>query len=118
MASAAIVLLCMTVWCCAGGSTVRWTALVGGSWSQQDNWEGGKVPGPDDNVVIELIERSALLDVRLQEVVSGDSSICRAAIHDGRIPATGGVVTVYKLPGQSSYQASTQNGITTGRLLT
>ncbi|KAI8482557.1 dendrite reproteinration [Branchiostoma belcheri] len=46
-------------------------------------------------------------------IYTDDSSICRAAIHDGRIPATGGVVTGYKLPGQSSYQGSTQNGITT-----
>ncbi|XP_019631532.1 PREDICTED: uncharacterized protein LOC109475363 [Branchiostoma belcheri] len=148
MVSAVIVLLCMTAWCCAGGSIVRWTAPVGGSWSQQDNWEGQKVPGPDDDVVIELIEgnpspieeeqiscttQSRHMDgeaftavcpagcattgssVWGTAIYTDDSSICRAAIHDGRIPATGGVVTVYKLPGQSSYQASTQNGITTGR---
>ncbi|KAI8501193.1 hypothetical protein Bbelb_212880 [Branchiostoma belcheri] len=46
-------------------------------------------------------------------IYTDDSGICRAAIHDGRIPAYGGVVRVDKLPGQSSYQGSTQNGITT-----
>ncbi|XP_078695106.1 properdin-like [Branchiostoma floridae x Branchiostoma belcheri] len=46
-------------------------------------------------------------------IYTDDSRVCRAAIHDGRIPTTGGVVSVNKLPGRSSYQASTQNGITT-----
>ncbi|KAI8521387.1 hypothetical protein Bbelb_011410 [Branchiostoma belcheri] len=43
-----------------------------------------------------------------------DSSICRAAIHDGRIvDGQGGDVTVVKVAGLQSYQSSTQNGITT-----
>ncbi|XP_035682686.1 lactadherin-like [Branchiostoma floridae] len=42
-----------------------------------------------------------------------DSGICRAAIHDGRITDGGGQVTVYRWPGQDSYQGSTQNGIRT-----
>ncbi|XP_078701596.1 uncharacterized protein LOC144927767 isoform X4 [Branchiostoma floridae x Branchiostoma belcheri] len=46
-------------------------------------------------------------------IYTSDSRVCKAAIHDGRIPTTGGVVTGYKLPGQPSYQASTQNGVTT-----
>ncbi|XP_035682687.1 discoidin, CUB and LCCL domain-containing protein 2-like [Branchiostoma floridae] len=46
-------------------------------------------------------------------VYTSDSSICRAAIHDGRITDDGGQVTVYRWPGQDSYQGSTQNGIET-----
>ncbi|XP_066301431.1 uncharacterized protein [Branchiostoma lanceolatum] len=46
-------------------------------------------------------------------IYTDDSSLCRAAIHDGRIPAEGGEVTVYKLPGQESYLATEQHGITT-----
>ncbi|CAH1238318.1 CRISPLD1 [Branchiostoma lanceolatum] len=46
-------------------------------------------------------------------IYTDDSSICRAAIHDGQIPAAGGEVTGYKLPGQESYQGSDQNGIQT-----
>ncbi|XP_035688934.1 uncharacterized protein LOC118424472 isoform X1 [Branchiostoma floridae] len=46
-------------------------------------------------------------------IYTDDSSLCRAAIHDGRIPASGGEVTVYKLPGQDSYLAAEQHGITT-----
>ncbi|XP_078603259.1 discoidin, CUB and LCCL domain-containing protein 2-like [Branchiostoma floridae x Branchiostoma japonicum] len=49
---------------------------------------------------------------------TGDSGICRAAIHDGRITDDGGQVTVYRWPGQDSYQGSTQNGIRTIRLVT
>ncbi|XP_078703693.1 uncharacterized protein LOC144928874 [Branchiostoma floridae x Branchiostoma belcheri] len=46
-------------------------------------------------------------------IYTDDSSICRAAIHDGRIPASGGDVTGYKIPGQASYQGSDQNGVQT-----
>ncbi|XP_078603260.1 discoidin, CUB and LCCL domain-containing protein 2-like [Branchiostoma floridae x Branchiostoma japonicum] len=46
-------------------------------------------------------------------VYRSDSSICRAAIHDGRITDDGGQVTVYRWPGQDSYQGSGQNGIQT-----
>ncbi|XP_035700319.1 uncharacterized protein LOC118432806 [Branchiostoma floridae] len=56
MTSAVVVLLWMTAWCCARGATVRWTAPVGGSWSQQGNWEGQEVPGSEDDVIIELDE--------------------------------------------------------------
>jgi predicted nucleic acid-binding Zn ribbon protein len=44
---------------------------------------------------------------------TSDSRICRAAIHAGAIPATGGVVTVTPAPGQQSYSGSAANGITT-----
>ncbi|XP_035673696.1 uncharacterized protein LOC118414053 [Branchiostoma floridae] len=46
-------------------------------------------------------------------VYTDDSGICCAAIHDGRITNSGGQVTVYRWPGQSSYQGSSQNGIRT-----
>ncbi|CAH1238320.1 CRISPLD1 [Branchiostoma lanceolatum] len=46
-------------------------------------------------------------------IYTDDSSICRAAINDGRIPTNGGEVTVYKLPGQDSYQDSDQHGVAT-----
>ncbi|XP_043941219.1 vitrin-like [Protopterus annectens] len=42
-----------------------------------------------------------------------DSSVCRAAVHDGKIPISGGKVIVEKKPGQSSYMGSTKNGVTT-----
>ncbi|CAH1224589.1 ANGPTL1 [Branchiostoma lanceolatum] len=48
-------------------------------------------------------------------VYTDDSSICRAAIHAGKITdKVGGDVTVYKKPGQASYTGSTQNGVKTG----
>ncbi|KAI8498154.1 dendrite reproteinration [Branchiostoma belcheri] len=75
-----------------------WQASLGQSTEEdQSDWS-------------KALEWSVLLAVRLWGL-SGDSSICFAAIHDGRIPATGGEVTVYKLPGQSSYQASNQHGV-------
>lgn len=43
---------------------------------------------------------------------TSDSRICRAAIHAGAIPVTGGVVTVTPAPGQQSYAGSAANGIT------
>ncbi|XP_076807889.1 uncharacterized protein LOC143451316 isoform X2 [Clavelina lepadiformis] len=45
-------------------------------------------------------------------VYTHDSSICRAAIHDGRLNDTGGEVTVYKQPGQSSYTGVERNSVT------
>eukprot|EP00058_Branchiostoma_floridae_P022713 XP_002608203.1 hypothetical protein BRAFLDRAFT_90357 [Branchiostoma floridae] len=48
-----------------------------------------------------------------ETIVPKDSGVCRAAIHDGRITNSGGQVTVYRWPGQSSYQGSSQNGIRT-----
>jgi predicted nucleic acid-binding Zn ribbon protein len=42
-----------------------------------------------------------------------DSRICRAAVHAGVIPASGGVVGVEPAPGQPSYASETHNGITT-----
>ncbi|XP_077997735.1 uncharacterized protein LOC144450866 [Glandiceps talaboti] len=45
---------------------------------------------------------------------TGDSSLCKAAVHDGAITnAAGGVVDVSFRDGDSSYTASTKNGVTT-----
>ncbi|XP_019647923.1 PREDICTED: LOW QUALITY PROTEIN: sushi, von Willebrand factor type A, EGF and pentraxin domain-containing protein 1-like [Branchiostoma belcheri] len=44
-------------------------------------------------------------------IYTDDSSICRAAIHDGRITDAGGQVTVYIRYGQHSYQGSWQHNI-------
>lgn len=45
-------------------------------------------------------------------VYTGDSSVCAAAVHDGRImPLAGGPVRVAIRPGISLYQGSTQNGV-------
>ncbi|XP_076810440.1 uncharacterized protein LOC143453158 [Clavelina lepadiformis] len=44
---------------------------------------------------------------------SHDSSICKAAIHDGIITKKGGTFIFYRQPGQPSYQGSSRNGITT-----
>jgi predicted nucleic acid-binding Zn ribbon protein len=44
---------------------------------------------------------------------TADSRICRAAIHAGAIPATGGVVVVTPAPGLTAYAGSAANGITT-----
>jgi hypothetical protein len=46
-------------------------------------------------------------------IYTADSRVCRAAIHAGAIPATGGVVTVTPAPGQQAYAGSAANGITT-----
>ncbi len=48
------------------------------------------------------------------DLYTDDSSVCTAAVHAGRITlASGGTVTIEIRPGQSSYSASTRNGITT-----
>lgn len=45
---------------------------------------------------------------------TGDSQVCAAARHAGVIGPDGGVLSVLRRPGQSAYEGSTANGITTG----
>jgi hypothetical protein len=45
------------------------------------------------------------------DVYTGDSGICRAGIHAGVIPPTGGVVTVQVQPGRPAYRGSARYGI-------
>lgn len=45
-------------------------------------------------------------------IYTDDSNVCTAAVHAGSIPMSGGSVIAIVLPGQASYQGSTQNGIT------
>jgi hypothetical protein len=44
-------------------------------------------------------------------VYTADSSICRAGVHSGVIPASGGVVSITLEPGRLAYRGSEQNGI-------
>ena len=44
-------------------------------------------------------------------VYTADSSICRAGVHSGVIPESGGVVTITLEPGRPAYRGSDQNGI-------
>lgn len=44
---------------------------------------------------------------------TGDSDICTAARHSGAIGAGGGLIEVTRLPGQSDYPGSTENGVQT-----
>ncbi|XP_053549096.1 mucin-12-like [Bombina bombina] len=47
------------------------------------------------------------------EIYTDASSICRAAIHAGRIGNDGGEIKVKKKPGQNSYEESHRNGVKT-----
>jgi hypothetical protein len=44
-------------------------------------------------------------------VYTADTSICRAGIHSGVIPESGGVVTITLEPGRPAYRGSEQNGL-------
>lgn len=46
-------------------------------------------------------------------VYTSDSSKCRAGLHSGMLSLNGGIAYIENLPGQSSYQGTTQNGETT-----
>ncbi|MEO1292557.1 MAG: LCCL domain-containing protein [Pseudomonadota bacterium] len=46
-------------------------------------------------------------------VYTDDSSVCRAALHAGRLGSDGGEVTLEVLGGQASYQGATRNGVET-----
>ena len=67
----------------------------------------------DRRVTVICPPRGAPSTVYGTGVYSDNSSICGAATHAGAIDATnGGVVTIAIAPGASSYQGSTQNGVT------
>ncbi len=44
-----------------------------------------------------------------------DSSVCRAALHAGRVTPDGGTVTLYKAAGCPMFVGSTRNGVSTGK---
>ena len=46
------------------------------------------------------------------DVYTGDSSICRSALHAGVIGKSGGAVTVTPEPGRKAYAGVTRNGVT------
>ena len=45
------------------------------------------------------------------DVYTADSPMCRAAFHAGKIPLTGGIVTVVRGEGRALYVGSTRNGV-------
>ena len=45
------------------------------------------------------------------DIYTDDSGLCRAAVHAGAIPATGGLVTVLREAGRQLYPGSSRNGI-------
>ena len=45
------------------------------------------------------------------DIYTDDSSICRAAVHDGAIGDRGGLVKFWIVEGQDSYEATTRNGV-------
>jgi hypothetical protein len=47
------------------------------------------------------------------DIYTDDSSICRAALHAGKVPPTGGIVTVSREPGRQLYVGTSRNGVLT-----
>ncbi len=47
------------------------------------------------------------------DIYTADSSICKAALHAGKIDRKGGVVRLQMMRGQRRYSGSTRNGVTT-----
>ncbi|MFT8242960.1 LCCL domain-containing protein [Roseomonas sp. BN140053] len=45
------------------------------------------------------------------DTYTADSAICKAAVHAGVIPRSGGAVTVVPQPGRSAYPGTTRNGL-------
>jgi len=45
------------------------------------------------------------------DIYTDDSGLCRAAVHAGAIPSTGGLVTVIRTAGRQLYPGSSRNGI-------
>ncbi|WP_207538867.1 LCCL domain-containing protein [Sabulicella rubraurantiaca] len=47
------------------------------------------------------------------DVYTDDSALCRAALHAGAVPVSGGRVTVLREAGRTTYAGSTRNGVAT-----
>ncbi|XP_071984131.1 uncharacterized protein [Engystomops pustulosus] len=69
------------------------------------------LPAPLTEVICPAGCMDEYIQVWGSKIFTDDSSICQAAIHDGKLPVTGGRVVVQKKPGEKQYVASLQNGI-------
>jgi len=56
-------------------------------------------------------DRSSLGTIWGTLIYTGDSMVCKAAVHAGAIPDAGGRVTVKRAPGCDKYSGSKQNGV-------
>ncbi len=89
----------------SGGEAWTWDALENSSRAQRP---------PGTQVTYQCPPNGTLHTVWGTDVYTDDSSVCTAAVHAGKISrAQGGTVTFETRAGQSSYQGTTRNGVTT-----
>jgi hypothetical protein len=72
------------------GATIRWVG-GNGDWSAASNWNGSKVPGLTDDVVIDSLPSSQTITIS-----SGDNQV-NSIVADGSIQITGGTLRVLTL---------------------
>lgn len=101
--------------CCGGPSTSSWES----DWESTD-WTANtcfqNVPS-DKQTVGDTFSVTCPADCTFGSVwgsnpYTGDSNICVAAVHAGKLTATGGTVDVKVVAGQDSYEGTTANGVT------
>ncbi len=106
--------------CCGGGPSGNWSS----DWETTD-WEATdwtadtcyqNVPS-DKQTAGSTFSVTCPADCNYGSVwgngpYTGDSNVCSAAIHAGKLTTTGGTVNVKVVAGGESYSGSTANGIT------
>lgn len=83
---------------------------------QVASWQttGSQFPGREgDAIALYCPPNGTLGDIWGTDVYRDASSVCSAAVHDGRLDvAAGGTIAFYLRPGQSQYRGSSRQGIT------
>jgi hypothetical protein len=101
----------------AAGAGLAVVALPGMGTSASAAQAGGapacpeKLVGQASLVCACSAEATAVGSVWGDELYTDDSAICRAAVHAGAIPESGGTIWAFERPGQPTYAASQRNGI-------
>jgi hypothetical protein len=99
--------------CEAGAACIDGLCAEAIDWARAALPTAGSCPVGQRHAVSCAKTATAIASVWGSDVYTTDSSVCRAALHAGKITSTGGEVVFEIRPGLPSYDRSSRNGVTT-----
>jgi len=74
-------------------ATIQWISSANGNWNQASNWQGGVIPGPNDDVIINLASANPVItiptNVTVKSIVSQEKIVA-----NGSLTLTAGTSTI------------------------